>query len=117
MKNDDGSVELVEVKGDNKVDDATVKAKELAARSIAAASHYEYALIGGNFIMENDVTQMSFAEAQKRSLDLAHGFVVDPQRSLSVEFDSNEDMRNEVEFLVRERRPRRRSRMSLCPRA
>lgn len=90
VKNDDGSVELVEVKGDNKVDDATVKAKELAARSIAAASHYEYALIGGNFIMENDVTQMSFAEAQKRSLDLAHGFVVDPQRSLSVEFDSNE---------------------------
>ena len=40
--------------------------------------------------LENDVTQMSFAEAQKRSLDLAHGFVVDPQRSLSVEFDSNE---------------------------
>ena len=40
--------------------------------------------------MKNDVTQMSFAEAQKRSLDLAHGFVVDPQHSLSVEFDSNE---------------------------
>lgn len=90
VKNDDGSVELVEVKGDNMVDDATVKAKERAARSIAAVSCYKYALIGGRFIMENDITQMSFAEAQKRSLDLARGSVADHQQTLSVEFDSNE---------------------------
>ena len=72
VKNNDGSVELIEVKGDDKIDDETVLAKAAAARDIADASRIEYAIIGGNFIMENDITEMSIEEAQRRSIERAH---------------------------------------------
>lgn len=40
---EDGSYQLIEVKGDNKIDDVVVKAKADAAREIAAESDMEYA--------------------------------------------------------------------------
>ena len=84
----DGRIELIEVKGDNQLDNATVLAKAAAAREIADASRVEYAVIGGNFIMENDVTGMSLQEAQKKSLERAHfGFAVS-ENALPIEFDS-----------------------------
>lgn len=72
VKTSDGTIELIEVKGDNMIDDETVLAKAAAARDIADASKIEYGIIAGNFIMERDVSQMSLAEAQKESIKRAH---------------------------------------------
>ena len=71
VRTTNGEIELVEVKGDNKIDDATVKAKAAAARDIASASHIEYGIIAGNFIMEHDVADMSLKAAQQKSIELA----------------------------------------------
>ena len=73
MKKDDGTIELIKVKGDDKIDDETVLAKAAAARDIADASNIEYGIIGGNYIMKNDVSEMSLKQAQEESIALAHG--------------------------------------------
>ena len=90
MRTVDGAIELIEVKGDNQMDDATVLAKAAAAREIADASRIEYGVIGGNFIMENDVTEMGLREAQERSLQRAHLGYVPASERLSIEYDSGE---------------------------
>ena len=82
VKTDDGAIELIEVKGDNMIDDATVQAKASAARDIAHASSYRYYMISGNFIMENDVTEMTMEEAQRRSIERAHGTAGTGEESL-----------------------------------
>lgn len=91
VRNEDGSVDLVEVKADNMIDDATVRAKKQAAREIAAASNCEYVIIAGNFIMKNDITQMSFKEAERQSIDLAHAVAAKKYYALPVEYDSTAD--------------------------
>ena len=73
VRTTEDKVELIEVKGDNKIDDATVRAKAAAAKDIADASEIEYGIIAGNFIMEHDVSQMTLAEAQQRSMAEARG--------------------------------------------
>lgn len=90
VRTSDGRVELIEVKGDNQMDDATVLAKAAAAREIADASNIEYGMIGGNFIMENDVTEMSLQKAQERSLQRAHLGYVPVNGQVSIEYDSEE---------------------------
>ena len=82
VKKSDGTIELIEVKGDNKIDDETVLAKAAAARDIADASNIAYGIIGGNFIMENDVTAMSLEEAQEKSIALARGVEQTPSATL-----------------------------------
>ncbi|WP_165251692.1 DEAD/DEAH box helicase family protein [Adlercreutzia sp. ZJ304] len=52
---EDGTVEIIEVKGENKLDDPVVKAKARAAEETAAGSRYVYRVIPGNFAMENDL--------------------------------------------------------------
>lgn len=73
VKRKDGSVEVIEVKGDNKIDDRTVIAKAESAKDIANASNIEYAIIAGNYIMKHDVADMNAEEAQRRSLNAARG--------------------------------------------
>lgn len=73
VRTTEDKVELIEVKGDNKIDDATVRAKSAAAKDIADASEIEYGIIAGNFIMEYDVSRMTLAEAQRRPLAEARG--------------------------------------------
>ena len=51
----DGSFQLVEVKGDNKIDDTIVKAKAEAAREMAIASGVEYKMYAGSLIMSTHV--------------------------------------------------------------
>ena len=51
----DGSFQLVEVKGDNKIDDTIVKAKAEAAREMAIASDVEYKMYAGSLIMSTHV--------------------------------------------------------------
>ena len=88
VRTTEDKVELIEVKGDNKIDNATVRAKAAAAKDIADASEIEYGVIAGNFIMKHDVSCMTLAEAQRRSIAEARGKVDSNQSRL------NEDEQN-----------------------
>jgi len=57
----DGSYQIIEVKGDNMIDNAVVKAKAAAAEEIATESAMEYKMYAGNFIMKNNVLQKKTA--------------------------------------------------------
>ncbi len=51
----DGTYRLIEVKGDNKIDDRIVQAKKQAAEEMAAASGVEYIMYAGSTIMSSNV--------------------------------------------------------------
>ena len=53
----DGSYQLIEVKGDNKIDDTVVKAKAAAAHEMAVASGVEYKMYAGSEIMKTHVLE------------------------------------------------------------
>ena len=59
---EDGSYQLIEVKGDNKIDDVVVKAKADAAREIAAESDMEYIMYAGSKLMTTNVLADSPAQ-------------------------------------------------------
>lgn len=46
-----GSVEIIEVKGDNKIDDSVVEAKAYAAMDLAEHSKMEYNMVKSSDIM------------------------------------------------------------------
>lgn len=52
---DDGSYQLIEVKGDNKIDDTIVKAKAEAAQEMAVASGIEYKMYASSEIMKTHI--------------------------------------------------------------
>ena len=54
-KLDDGTYQLIEVKGDNKIDDTVVKAKAVAANEMAVASGIEYKMYAGSEIMRTHI--------------------------------------------------------------
>ena len=51
----DGSYELIEVKGDNKIDDSVVKAKQTAAEEMAVASGIRYIMYPGSVVMNSHI--------------------------------------------------------------
>ena len=51
----DGKIQLIEVKGDNKIDDVVVKAKASAAQEIASESEMEYVIYAGSTLMNTNV--------------------------------------------------------------
>ena len=53
----DGSYQLIEVKGDNKIDDVVVKAKQAAAEEMAVASGVQYLMYAGSRIMNTHVLE------------------------------------------------------------
>lgn len=53
----DGSYQLIEVKGDNKIDDAVVRAKKTAAEEMAIASGIEYIMYAGSTLMTSHVLE------------------------------------------------------------
>ena len=53
----DGTYQLIEVKGDNRIDDDMVKAKKNAADEIATASKMEYIIYKSSDIMKTNVLQ------------------------------------------------------------
>lgn len=55
----DGSYQLIEVKGDNKIDDIVVKAKADAARELAVESNMEYIIYAGSRLMTSNVLEES----------------------------------------------------------
>lgn len=52
---EDGSYQLIEVKGDNKIDDSVVKAKANAAKELAVASGVEYLMYASSDIMKHNI--------------------------------------------------------------
>lgn len=56
----DGTIKLIEVKGDNKIDDEVVKAKASAAREVAAESSIDYEMIPGSAIMSQNVVDVEY---------------------------------------------------------
>lgn len=53
----DGSYQLIEVKGDNKIDDVVVKAKKAAAEEMAVASGIKYLMYAGSKIKNTHVLE------------------------------------------------------------
>ncbi|MCM1462561.1 MAG: DEAD/DEAH box helicase family protein [Bacteroides sp.] len=53
----DGTIQLIEVKGDNKIDDVVVKAKASAAKEIASESEMEYIIYAGSKLMNENVLE------------------------------------------------------------
>lgn len=51
----DGSYQLIEVKGDNKIDDEVVKAKVEAAEEMAVASGVKYLMYAGSTIVKTHI--------------------------------------------------------------
>ena len=51
----DGSYQLIEVKGDNKIDDIVVKAKQAAAEEMAVASGVHYLMYAGSKIVSSHI--------------------------------------------------------------
>ena len=62
---DDGSYQLIEVKGDNKIDDTIVKAKAEAAQEMAVASGIEYKMYAGSEIMKTHI--LSYLDKTKQN--------------------------------------------------
>lgn len=62
----DGSYQLIEVKGDNKIDDKVVLAKKEAAEEMAVASGVQYLMYAGSTLMKSNVLEHSqdFNQAQ-----------------------------------------------------
>lgn len=50
----DGSIEIIEVKGDNKIDDRVVEAKAFAALDLAEHSKMEYGMVASSAIMKGE---------------------------------------------------------------
>ena len=53
----DGTIQLIEVKGDNKIDDVVVKAKARAAEEIATESKMKYVILRGSTLMSQNVLE------------------------------------------------------------
>ncbi len=54
---EDGSYELIEVKGDNMIDNAVVRAKKEAAEEMAVASGVRYLMYAGSTLMKSNVLE------------------------------------------------------------
>ncbi|MDR0937615.1 MAG: DEAD/DEAH box helicase family protein [Oscillospiraceae bacterium] len=64
----DGSYQIIEVKGDNKIDDPLVKIKEAAAKKIASKSGVEYVMYAGSVIMKHKVLERDMSIAAQLTL-------------------------------------------------
>ena len=53
---DDDTYQIIEVKGDNKIDDAVVQAKKDAAEELATECNMTYEMIAGSKIMQKEIT-------------------------------------------------------------
>ena len=53
----DGSYQLIEVKGDNMIDDEVVKAKKTAAQEMAVASGIDYIMYPGSLITSTHILE------------------------------------------------------------
>lgn len=61
----DGRYQLIEVKGDNKIDDIVVKAKAAAARELATESEMDYIIYAGSKLKSSNVLEDTSIEEAK----------------------------------------------------
>lgn len=66
---EDGSYQLIEVKGDNKIDDEVVLAKKAAAEEMAVASGIHYLMYAGSTLMKSNVLEPTLV-VQQASIDI-----------------------------------------------
>lgn len=66
----DGSYQLIEVKGDNKIDDTVVKAKQAAAEEMVVASGVKYLMYAGSRIVSSHILDDMPMETQQGTLPL-----------------------------------------------
>ena len=67
---EDGSYSLIEVKGDNKIDDEVVKAKKAAAEEMAIASGIRYMMYAGSLLMKTNVLDHpESADVEQQTID------------------------------------------------
>lgn len=75
----DGSYQLIEVKGDNKIDDAVVQAKKTAAEEMAVASGVRYLMYAGSLITKTHILdepkQITYQFEPKQRLMVAEASV------------------------------------------
>lgn len=60
---------MLEVKGDNKIDDEVVLAKKAAAEEMAVASGVHYLMYAGSTLMKSNVLEPTLA-VQQTSIDI-----------------------------------------------
>ena len=65
-KMEDGSYRLIEVKGDNKIDDVVVQAKKAAAEELATASTMEYVMYPGSVFSRWNVLDPQYDEGREQ---------------------------------------------------
>ena len=58
----DGTIQIIEVKGDNKIDDTVVQAKAAAALEIVSASKMGYLMLESTRIMKKSFIILSFIQ-------------------------------------------------------
>ena len=61
----DGTYQLIEVKGDDKIDDTVVKAKADAATEMATESGIEYKMYPGSLVMNSLILENSNIDQSK----------------------------------------------------
>lgn len=66
----EGIYQLIEVKGDNKIDDTVVKAKQAAAEEMAVASGVKYLMYAGSRIVSSHILDDEPMASQQGSLPL-----------------------------------------------
>ena len=64
-----GSYQLIEVKGDNKIDDEVVLAKKAAAEEMAVASGIHYLMYAGSTLMKSNVLEPTLV-VQQASIEI-----------------------------------------------
>jgi len=69
-KMSDNSYRLIEVKGDNKIDDDVVKAKQAATEELAVASGIKYLMYAGSDITNSHILDERIDPAQQESLNV-----------------------------------------------
>ena len=67
---EDGSYQLIEVKGDNKIDDEVVLAKKAAAEEMAVASGVHYLMYAGSTLMKTNVLESALTPQQQSTLPI-----------------------------------------------
>ncbi|RPF48282.1 type III restriction/modification enzyme restriction subunit [Hydrogenoanaerobacterium saccharovorans] len=64
-KMDDDTYQLIEVKGDNKIDDIVVKAKADAAHELAVESDMKYVIYAGSTLMSTNVLEGTYSKQEQ----------------------------------------------------
>ena len=78
----DGSYQLIEVKGDNKIDDTVVKTKKAAAEEMAVASGVKYLMYASSQVMPHSYFRRGCSNYAKYALLISKGLSILTEHSI-----------------------------------